>query len=89
VKTEAAEAMRRKILVPVLIEDIKIPLEFRRLQAADLSTWTGGDHARRSAEVFRVDRNERRPPGHVTSVTETAGAGCARGAARAPSGCTS
>ena len=43
VKTEAAEAMRRKILVPVLIEDVKIPLEFRRLQAADLSTWTGGD----------------------------------------------
>lgn len=42
VKTEAAEAMRRKILVPVLIEDVKIPLEFRRLQAADLSTWTGG-----------------------------------------------
>jgi hypothetical protein len=34
VKTEAAEAMRRKILVPVLIEDVKIPLEFRRLQAA-------------------------------------------------------
>ena len=42
VKTEAAEAMRRKILVPVLIEDVKIPLEFRRLQAADLSQWTGG-----------------------------------------------
>ena len=41
VKTEAAEAMRRKILVPVLIEDVKIPLEFRRLQAADLSHWNG------------------------------------------------
>ena len=41
VKTEAAEAMRRKILVPVLIEDVKIPLEFRRLQAADLSRWNG------------------------------------------------
>jgi hypothetical protein len=43
VKTEAADAMRRKILVPVLIEDVRIPLEFRRLQAADLSHWTG-DH---------------------------------------------
>ena len=41
VKTEAAEAMRRKILVPVLIEEVKIPLEFRRLQAADLSHWNG------------------------------------------------
>jgi hypothetical protein len=41
VKTEAAEAMRRKILVPALIDEVKIPLEFRRLQAADLSHWQG------------------------------------------------
>ncbi len=46
VKTEAAEAMHRKILVPALIDDAKIPLEFRRLQAADLSQWQGEpDHA--------------------------------------------
>jgi TM2 domain-containing membrane protein YozV len=38
VKTEASEAMRRKILVPALIEDVRVPLEFRRLQAADLSS---------------------------------------------------
>jgi hypothetical protein len=43
VKTEAAEAMRRKILVPALIDETKIPLEFRRLQAADLSQWRGED----------------------------------------------
>ena len=42
VKTEAAEAMRRKALIPALIDvDVKIPLEFRRLQAADLSRWHG------------------------------------------------
>ncbi len=41
VKTEAAEALQRRILVPALIEDTKIPLEFRRLQAADLSQWHG------------------------------------------------
>lgn len=41
VKTEAAEALQRRILVPALIEDTKIPLEFRRLQAADLSQWRG------------------------------------------------
>ena len=39
VKTEAADAMRRKVLVPALIEQVKIPLEFRRLHAADLSRW--------------------------------------------------
>ena len=41
VKSESEEAMRRKVLVPALIEDVKIPLEFRRLQAADLSKWRG------------------------------------------------
>ena len=45
VKTEAAEAMQRKALIPTLIEPgVRIPLEFRRLQAADLSKW-GGDRS--------------------------------------------
>jgi TIR domain len=51
VKTEAAEAMRRKILVPALIDDVKIPLEFRRLQAADLSQWEG-EHSHPELEKF-------------------------------------
>ena len=41
VKTECGEAMRRKVLVPILIEDVKIPLEFRRVQAANLCQWHG------------------------------------------------
>jgi TIR domain len=51
VKTEAAEAMRRKILVPALIDETKIPLEFRRLQAADLSQWQG-EHSHPELEKF-------------------------------------
>ena len=44
VKTEAAEAMRRTVLIPALIDpDARIPLEFRRLQAADLARWNGVD----------------------------------------------
>jgi len=39
VRTEASEAKRRKIFVPVLIEDVTIPLEFRRIQSADLKDW--------------------------------------------------
>jgi hypothetical protein len=42
VKTEAADARDRRILVPILIEDVKLPLEFRRMQAADLSQWRSG-----------------------------------------------
>ena len=41
VRTEAAEAMRRNILVPALVDDVKIPLEFSGLQAADLRQWHG------------------------------------------------
>jgi beta-lactam-binding protein with PASTA domain len=41
VKTEASEAARRKILVPALIDRVTIPLEFRRIQAADLTQWDG------------------------------------------------
>jgi hypothetical protein len=39
VRTEAAEGAARGILVPVLIENVKIPLEFKRIEAADLSSW--------------------------------------------------
>ncbi len=40
VKTEAAEGARRRILVPAVIEEVTIPLEFRRIQAASLVDWT-------------------------------------------------
>src|SRR5215831_1084220 len=52
VKTEAADARDRKILVPVLIEDVKLPLEFRRMQAADLSQWRSGPP--QSGELFQA-----------------------------------
>ena len=41
VKTEAAEASDRGILVPALIDDVRIPFEFRRRHAARLVEWTG------------------------------------------------
>jgi hypothetical protein len=42
VLTEAEEARNRGILVPALLEDVTIPLAFRRIQAADLVDWSGG-----------------------------------------------
>jgi hypothetical protein len=41
VKEEAEDAARRKLLVPVLIDDVPIPLGFRRYQAAQLVDWDG------------------------------------------------
>jgi hypothetical protein len=40
VRTEAEEGKRRGILVPARIDDVTIPLAFRRIQAADLVGWT-------------------------------------------------
>lgn len=41
VKTEAAEGASRRLLVPAVIDDVLIPIEFRRIQAANLRDWTG------------------------------------------------
>jgi len=41
VRNEAAAASERGVLVPALIENIKLPLEFRRKQTADLVGWNG------------------------------------------------
>jgi hypothetical protein len=43
VKTEAQEGNDRKILIPILIDDVPIPLAFRRLQTANLSLWKGSE----------------------------------------------
>src|SRR5262245_20863369 len=41
VKNEAAVASERSVLVPALIDNVKLPLEFRRKQTADLRGWNG------------------------------------------------
>ena len=41
VRNEAAVAAQRGVLVPVLLEDVKPPLEFRRKQTLDLVAWDG------------------------------------------------
>ena len=40
VKAEAGEGADRDILIPVLIENVQVPLAFRQIQAADLVSWT-------------------------------------------------
>jgi TonB family protein len=42
VKTEAGEAKKRQKLTPVMIDSVEPPLEFRRIQAADLTDWQPG-----------------------------------------------
>ena len=42
VRSEASDAAQRQVLVPVLVEDVTMPLEFRHLQALDLRAWKPG-----------------------------------------------
>ncbi len=41
VKNEASRAVERGVLVPAIIDETRLPLEFRRRQTADLIGWTG------------------------------------------------
>ena len=41
VRNEAAVAAQRGVLIPVLLDHVRIPLEFRRRQTADLVGWDG------------------------------------------------
>ena len=40
-KNEATVAAERNVLVPALLDDVRIPLEFRRKQTANLIDWNG------------------------------------------------
>lgn len=71
VKTEAAEAMRRKALIPAVIEDVKIPLEFRRLQAADLSRWQGDRSDPQLLHFFKSIEAELKRPRSTAEPTVT------------------
>jgi hypothetical protein len=62
VRNEASDAMQRKMLIPALIDtDLRIPLEFRRLQAADLSRWGGEDSVEFQQFCEAIARNVAAP----------------------------
>ena len=54
VKTEAAEGAARGILVPAVIDNAPIPLEFKRIEAADLSDWQGDISHREFDQLLRT-----------------------------------
>lgn len=43
VRNEGAEGARRRILIPIRLEDVRLPLSFRHLQASDLFDWTDAE----------------------------------------------
>ena len=61
VKNEAAVAAERGVLVPVEIDDVQLPLEFRQQQTAQLFEWSGqASHAGFQALCTRIAASCRR-----------------------------
>jgi hypothetical protein len=54
VRSEAAAAAERHVLVPVFIEQVKLPLEFRRKHTIDLSSWRGDPNAHEFGLILRA-----------------------------------
>jgi hypothetical protein len=72
VKLEAREALRRGILVPALLDDVSIPLEFRAIQAARLVGWKGDQKDLEFEKLVRaLEGKIRKPAGRIEPHEET------------------
>ena len=69
-KEEADAGKQRGALVPALIEDVRIPLGFSRIQAADLVGWNGDEQAGGFADLISAVG---------ALLTPVAGNGCGNG----------
>jgi TonB family protein len=54
VRNEADEGVSRKLMVSVRIEDVRLPMAFRRIQAADLIGWRGDPKDERLIELVQA-----------------------------------
>lgn len=62
VRAEASAAAERGVLVPVLIEAIEPPLEFRNIEAADLTRWGAADDDREWQQLIGTVASMARKP---------------------------
>jgi TIR domain len=81
VRNEAAVAAERGVLVPALIDPVKLPLEFRRRQTIDLVDWDG-DPAHEGFRALCDAMEVGSPP--VRDEAPVPGLGSARSVSRSP-----
>jgi len=70
VKNEALEAAQKNILVPVVLEQVTIPLAFRRIESAMLIDWNGDDNHPELAMLFNAIGNILHPENKTTLPNE-------------------
>jgi tetratricopeptide (TPR) repeat protein len=63
VKDEAQEGVNRGVLLPVIIEDVKIPYGFRQFQTCNLTDWDGSaEHPELQGLLREIGRLVKTPP---------------------------
>jgi hypothetical protein len=67
VKDEAAEGLKRGILVPVLIDDAGIPLGFRRLHTVTVKDWKTSSETSELREVIAAVRHQLNRPDNAAA----------------------
>ena len=90
VRAEAYEGLRRGVLVPVLLDDVAPPLEFRRVQSADLSRQDAGvlqDFVDDVALVARGRAGSPATPDHCRNGRGGAGRAATTAVLRSRGGC--
>jgi len=75
VKTEAADAAARRILVPALIDDVRLPMEFKRIQTANLVAWDSGPTNTEFQNLLASVRSLAEHDGSQAAVHQTATSG--------------
>lgn len=54
VQAEASHGLEKKILIPVLLEDVSVPLVFRQTQAANLGGWPKSANSAEMEQLFQA-----------------------------------
>jgi uncharacterized protein with LGFP repeats len=69
VRAEAEEGANRNMLVSVLVDDVRLPIAFRRIQAAKLLNWTGSKDDEQLRDVLKAVKFVVEKPPQVNNTT--------------------
>ncbi|CAN0394246.1 unnamed protein product, partial [Phaeothamnion confervicola] len=75
VRAEADEAFEQRKLIPVRIDECRLPMEFRRVQTAMLTQWSGDQTNKTFRQIVAVLKDSKAPPLPTPSGPANSGAG--------------
>ncbi|NIV31451.1 MAG: TIR domain-containing protein, partial [Anaerolineae bacterium] len=74
VRTESMAALERDALIPILLDDVTLPVAFRTTQVVDLRQWRPDDARSKSSwAIFVGHRNRSRLPQRLSGIRDPDG----------------